>query len=72
MLRKVDLGEWEYLRVKYVSKEMTDRPGRWTIVESNEDFKRRFVEKGEKNNRIELKIVAFVTIIFYGNVYIES
>ena len=49
MLRKVDLGEWEYLRVKYVSKEMTDRPGRWTIVESNEDFKRRFVEKGEKN-----------------------
>ena len=26
---------------------MADRPGRWTIAESNEDFKIRFVEKGE-------------------------
>ena len=46
-VRKVDSGEWEDLRVKYVSEEMADRPGRWTVVESNEDFKIRFVEKGE-------------------------
>ena len=46
-VRKVDSGAWEDLRVKYVSEEMADRPGRWTVVESNEDFKIRFVEKGE-------------------------
>ena len=46
-VRKVASAEWEDLRVKYVSEEMADRPGRWTIVESNEDFKIRFVEKGE-------------------------
>ena len=38
-VKKVDLGEWEDLRVKYVLEEVADRPGHWTVVESNEDFK---------------------------------
>ena len=46
-VRKVNSGEWEDLRVKYVSEELADRPGHWAIVESSEDFKIRFVEKGE-------------------------
>ena len=48
MLRKVDLGEWKYLRVKYVSEEMADRPARWTVVKSNEDFKIKILWKKEK------------------------
>ena len=46
-VRKVNSGEWEDLRVKYVSEELADRPGHWAIVESSEDFKIRFVEEGE-------------------------
>ena len=47
-VRRVDSGEWEDLRVKYVSEEMADRPARWTIVKSNEDFKIRILWKKEK------------------------